>query len=760
MPASTGRSHSPIRPFARPRLFRRLQAGIAPGLLAWSIACGGDVTPSPVPSEIAAVSGDGQRGTVATMLADPIVVRVSDDQGRPISGASVTWTTTDPGGSLDPASSVTDDQGRASTRWTLGTQAGPTSVRVQLADVSLPPVTLSATAEAGAPARIEVASGDAQEAEVGEVLIEPLEARVTDAWENPVRGARLEWTGEEGSGSLSTRGAPTDSGGIATATWRLPTRVGSTEATARVRGADSIETTFSATALPSTLNLTIPNAYFVQAVQRLDGDVPLVAGRDAILRVFVEANRITSQRPSVRVRLRDGDGALLLEESIHLSNSATLGPGISEFPRNTSHNLLIPGELIAPGLRAEFEVNPNGSVVETSVDDNTLPNRGEEWLPLVEEAPPLEITFVPIRVGGSTGSVPDPANFATWATGLFPIHRVDAEVRAEALHVDGLIVFQSDANELLSQIAAARLADGSDHYYYGVLPREGDRLPYGVATLASPVSMGTEGAFTILAHELGHNWGRRHACASAPGPDPDYPNADGTIGVYGFDVRTNEFYDRESIDIMGSGYCGSPPWIGDYTYEAVLDFRRREAQLRPAQGSPQPSLIVWGRVEGDSLILEPSFRAHVRPSLPTTPGSYRIEGVDERGGPAFDLRFAPSPIADGSEGAAAFAFAVPLEESRALSRIRLTDGARSAEMRAPPTERSPRVVAESVGGDDVRLLWDGERYPMLVVRDPASGRVIQFARGGEARVRVPAGGRVSVEASDGVNGRRVEPIRR
>ena len=61
---------------------------------------------------------------------------------------------------------------------------------------------------------------------------------------------------------------------------------------------------------PVTLNLTIDGMYITQAVQTYGGGVPLVAGRDGLLRVFVKSNFPNSAQPAVRVRFYNGAALL------------------------------------------------------------------------------------------------------------------------------------------------------------------------------------------------------------------------------------------------------------------------------------------------------------------------------------------------------------------------------------------------------------------------------------------------------------------
>lgn len=80
------------------------------------------------PSEIRAVSGDGQSGTAGALLPSELVIEVVDAAGNPVSGVAVTWTVTPGEGSVSPATGTTDADGRASTGWTLGPTPGTQQV--------------------------------------------------------------------------------------------------------------------------------------------------------------------------------------------------------------------------------------------------------------------------------------------------------------------------------------------------------------------------------------------------------------------------------------------------------------------------------------------------------------------------------------------------------------------------------------------------------------------------------------------------------
>jgi mono/diheme cytochrome c family protein len=89
--------------------------------------CAGCAHRKPVPTlqaktsgaAIVVVSGDKQMGSPGSLLFQPLVVQVNDDQGNAVTGAKVEFT--GPRGVvLDPAQVLTDDSGQATIKVTLG----------------------------------------------------------------------------------------------------------------------------------------------------------------------------------------------------------------------------------------------------------------------------------------------------------------------------------------------------------------------------------------------------------------------------------------------------------------------------------------------------------------------------------------------------------------------------------------------------------------------------------------------------------------
>lgn len=104
-----------------------------------------EATARPAPAvALRLVSGDAQTGKILAPLGAPIVVRVVDAFGNGVAGESVTWSSTDSLGSVSPGTSVSNDEGLVSTRWTPRS-LGANSVLAEAKGID--PVTFTATAE-------------------------------------------------------------------------------------------------------------------------------------------------------------------------------------------------------------------------------------------------------------------------------------------------------------------------------------------------------------------------------------------------------------------------------------------------------------------------------------------------------------------------------------------------------------------------------------------------------------------------------------
>jgi hypothetical protein len=238
-------------------------------------------------------------------------------------------------------------------------------------------------------------------------------------------------------------------------------------------------------------------------------------------------------------------------------------------------------------------------------------------------------------------------------------------------------------------------------------------------------------------------------CGNPQNPDHNYPHAGGRLGHHGYDIRTNEIRPIDThYDLMS--YC-QPTWSSDYTYEAVMSFRGAESGAQTS-AAVERSLIVWGHISPDGVVLEPSYEAVTRPSLPGKAGRYRLTGSNDAGVKVLDLSFDGYAV-DHMPGVRMFSYAVPLSSlgGDAPTRLRLVADGVEVERTQTSTASGTAddVHVERTGADKIRLRWNAERNPMIVVRDERSGAILSFARGGDVHVTTTAA-QVEVNMSDGV----------
>lgn len=165
------------------------------------------------PAAVAALSGNGQPGTVGTQLSNPVVVRVTDDDGDPVKNATVTFQVTSGGGTVNPASAVTGSDGLAQAVWTLGPTVGQQTLTATV--TGLPPVAFTATAAAGAPAKLRIQPDSSTIDGVG--LEATVQASLVDQFGNPAgtpAAGAVAWTSLEPAVATVAPGAQPGQGRV------------------------------------------------------------------------------------------------------------------------------------------------------------------------------------------------------------------------------------------------------------------------------------------------------------------------------------------------------------------------------------------------------------------------------------------------------------------------------------------------------------------------------------------------------------------
>ena len=205
------------------------------------------------------VSGDGQEGLVGEPLAKPFAVSVLDQDGSAFAGAVVTFSVTAGGGTLSAATVTTDANGRATTRLTLGSDAGTNTVEATVE--GLEPVTFTAMATVQTAHSLTKVSGDDQEGPASTQLAAPFVVSVLDQDSSPLAGVDVTFSVAAGGGMLSSTTdaspctitsstssatATTDANGQAATRLTLGSEPGTNTVAATVEGLEPV--TFTATA--------------------------------------------------------------------------------------------------------------------------------------------------------------------------------------------------------------------------------------------------------------------------------------------------------------------------------------------------------------------------------------------------------------------------------------------------------------------------------------------------------------------------------
>jgi hypothetical protein len=164
------------------------------------------------------LDGNEQAAPAGQPLPNPLVVRVSDENGDPSEGVTVTWEAQG-GGTVSEPSVQTGSDGRASVNRVLGSEPGEQITTATASGLEGSPVTFVSTAtEDGGPGEGIVITTNppvaAVDGEVFDPAVQPVVQVTNDG--NPAAGVEVTATTASGSGTLEGgTTATTDAAGIA-----------------------------------------------------------------------------------------------------------------------------------------------------------------------------------------------------------------------------------------------------------------------------------------------------------------------------------------------------------------------------------------------------------------------------------------------------------------------------------------------------------------------------------------------------------------
>ncbi|RKY84540.1 hypothetical protein DRQ11_11380, partial [candidate division KSB1 bacterium] len=181
----------------------------------------------PTATNIAMVSGDGQTNIAGRMVAQPLVVKVTDAAGQPVWGYPVTFEIEVGEGTVTTPEDVTNAYGYASTYFRLDKTVGTNVVKAVASELSGSPVEFTLYGIPGPAAMIELEAGDGQQGQVNSTLQNPLVVKVTDMYGNPVENVEVNFAVVSGDASIvESQPRITDQNGKASATVNLGTTAG------------------------------------------------------------------------------------------------------------------------------------------------------------------------------------------------------------------------------------------------------------------------------------------------------------------------------------------------------------------------------------------------------------------------------------------------------------------------------------------------------------------------------------------------------
>lgn len=446
MPQLTGSRPSTATSSKSKTESQRLRLGLLLVLLLGPVACGGDnllLPSSGQPADIQAISGNGQTGTVGQALGSPMVVLVTDPEGRPVSGVEVAFIPPE-GAQLLPNDTVpTGPDGRATVQYTLATVSGQQTIEAR-AEPVVPTASLtttfSHTAEPEVATQLIMAGGDGQTAEVQTALEDSLAVKATDRFGNGVAGIAVTWLAADGAVNPTNMLTGADGRAATQLTLAQRTGVYRTTATAELEGSPiEFEATGIAPPSPQLVVITQPSSSASAGVPF--GRQPVLQLQDAVGAPLLRADvivtvQIASGGPSLggnTTARSNAEGRVSFEDlSIRgrPGNRTLLFAAIDFTPATSGQIAVSAGPPVPAGSSAEV---PNGTAGATT----TISVRLEDDFGTPVEGAAGSIAISIAGANPAAGlSVTDVGN-GTYSASYVPTHtgtdQVDVRVNGTAL---------------------------------------------------------------------------------------------------------------------------------------------------------------------------------------------------------------------------------------------------------------------------------------------------------------------------------------
>lgn len=357
------------------------------------------------------------------------------------------------------------------------------------------------------------------------------------------------------------------------------------------------------------------------AVQGPDNSIPLIAGKSALVRVYVRnpSGPLEGVTATLKVERMNWQGVS------SVSNTLTpLPPGaITALPDTayasergnlrSSINFRIPSGMVSNRLRLSAQIR--------SADGSKTDEMSIEVAAVLRQT--LRVRGIGISYSGPDAAgnqmtlarptLVDFASTAAMALAMFPVEdQPDISLTSDfnwfapltgAPDVGNPGGCAPSWNGLLFWLNLMRSADGNrtDRIYYGLLPAA---TPTGFNSGCGGqggVGAGLVGDAPAFAHECGHVLGFGHAPCGLTAGDPNDPNYPAyrpydtptarraSVGEYGVDLRNNAVASPARVSDFMS-YCG-PGWIGPYHYSSLVGHALLDPRRLIERGPKLPDLV-------------------------------------------------------------------------------------------------------------------------------------------------------------------------
>ncbi len=226
-------------------------------------------------------------------------------------------------------------------------------------------------------------------------------------------------------------------------------------------------------------------AYLTQATQSLDYPVPLVAGEEALLRVFIKADAgMDITMPPVRATFFR-NGSVVYTVNIP-GKEFTIPDEFDENELSASANVEVPGSVIQPGLELVVEIDPGESFDSEHGIAARIPETGT-MSPDIRQLPTFELTVVPflwaegpeISVLSVIDGLTPESDLLRPTRDLLPVNDFRLTIHAPVwTSVDPI---SDSVGSMGPELEAIYAIEGERGYYLGIFRAQGSSGLLGIA---------------------------------------------------------------------------------------------------------------------------------------------------------------------------------------------------------------------------------------------------------------------------------------